>query len=146
MWTSHSEGPPRLPLVATFSSQAVPTVFGGDGSTSMSNIHKHDHQEETGIMQRGYRCVTKPKIRSETRRRGYRCGTKPKIGTESRKWVDCEGSVLNLAMEWCPRGHEASMFQNPTWTSGTSKGLVLSDLILASSESNSISDWTASFH
>ena len=75
----------------------------------------------------------------------YRCGTNPKIGTESRKWVDCEGSFLNLAMEWCPRGHEASMFQNRTWTSGTSKGLVLSDLILASSESNSISDWTASF-
>ena len=29
----------------------------------------------------------------------YRCGTNPKIGTESRKWVDCEGSFLNLAME-----------------------------------------------
>ena len=78
-------------------------------------------------------------------KRGYRCGTKPKIGTESRKCVDCEGSFLNLAMERRPRGHEASMFHNPTWTSGTSKGLVLSDLILASSESNSISDETASF-
>ena len=38
MWTSHSEGPPPWPLVTAFSSQAAPTVFGGDRSTSVSNI------------------------------------------------------------------------------------------------------------